>query len=183
MSGIQSVFIRVHPWQRSVTMNTPILEMTAVGKRFPGVVALDNVSLSVGAGEIVALIGENGAGKSTLMKILGGAITRDSGTIKINNQPVDIRSPREASALASRGERMSTGWLLILIVPLSRVIAPPRIFISVDLPAPFSPMSATISPAPTLKLTLSSATTPGNRLPTAVISSMGVFIVTDLCHG
>src|SRR5689334_8863450 len=73
--------------------------MEGVSKRFPGVIALDNVSLSVGAGEIVALIGENGAGKSTLMKILGGAITRDSGTIKINNQPVDIRSPREASAL------------------------------------------------------------------------------------
>ena len=73
--------------------------MEGVSKRFPGVVALDNVSLSVGAGEIVALIGENGAGKSTLMKILGGAISRDSGAIRINGQPVDIRSPREASAL------------------------------------------------------------------------------------
>ena len=72
--------------------------MSGVSKRFPGVIALDNVSLSVGAGEIVALIGENGAGKSTLMKILGGAIARDSGTIKINNEPVEIRSPREASA-------------------------------------------------------------------------------------
>ncbi len=73
--------------------------MSGVSKRFPGVVALDNVSLSVGAGEIVALIGENGAGKSTLMKILGGAISRDNGTIKINGAPVEIRSPREASAL------------------------------------------------------------------------------------
>src|SRR6185369_11878321 len=45
------------------------------------------------------LIGENGAGKSTLMKILGGAIARDAGTVKINGQPVEIRTPREASAL------------------------------------------------------------------------------------
>lgn len=77
----------------------PILEMMGVSKRFPGVVALYNVSLSVGAGEIVALIGENGAGKSTLMKILGGAIERDGGTIKLNGEPVEIHSPREASAL------------------------------------------------------------------------------------
>ncbi len=73
--------------------------MEGVSKRFPGVVALDNVSLKIGTGEIVALIGENGAGKSTLMKILGGAIQRDAGTIKINDEPVEIRSPREASAL------------------------------------------------------------------------------------
>src|SRR5690349_21231899 len=73
--------------------------MEGISKRFPGVVALDQVSLTVGVGEIVALIGENGAGKSTLMKILGGAITRDTGTIKIDGQPVEIRSPSEASAL------------------------------------------------------------------------------------
>src|SRR5918993_2593830 len=79
---------------------TPILlEMEGVSKRFPGVVALDQVSLTVGAGEIVALIGENGAGKSTLMKILGGAVSPDTGSIKINGKPVEIRSPREASAL------------------------------------------------------------------------------------
>src|SRR5215211_2086281 len=73
--------------------------MEGISKRFPGVVALDNVSLRVGTGEIVALIGENGAGKSTLMKILGGAIAQDAGTIKINDEPVEIRSPREASAM------------------------------------------------------------------------------------
>src|SRR5829696_511963 len=73
--------------------------MQGVSKRFPGVVALDQVTLAVGAGEIVALIGENGAGKSTLMKILGGAISRDAGTVRINGETVEIRSPREASAL------------------------------------------------------------------------------------
>ena len=73
--------------------------MEGISKRFPGVVALDSVNLSVGTGEIVALIGENGAGKSTLMKILGGAIPRDKGTVKIDGAPVEIRTPREASAL------------------------------------------------------------------------------------
>jgi ribose transport system ATP-binding protein len=82
-----------------MTPATPILEMDGISKRFPGVVALDQVSLMVGTGEIVALIGENGAGKSTLMKILGGAISRDAGTVKINGEPVEIPSPREASAL------------------------------------------------------------------------------------
>ena len=79
--------------------STPILELIGIGKRFPGVVALDDVSLSVDTGEILALIGENGAGKSTLMKILGGAISRDSGTVKIEGRDVEIRSPGEASAL------------------------------------------------------------------------------------
>src|SRR5918993_258207 len=82
-----------------MTVSSPILEMEGVSKRFPGVVALNQVNLTVGTGEIVGLIGENGAGKSTLMKVLGGAISSDAGTIRINGEPVEIRSPREASAL------------------------------------------------------------------------------------
>ena len=78
--------------------NTPLLEMEGISKRFPGVVALDQVNLSVGEGEVVALIGENGAGKSTLMRILGGAIEPDAGTIKINGERPTINSPRDATA-------------------------------------------------------------------------------------
>jgi len=81
-----------------MTAPTPILEMEGVSKRFPGVIALDRVSLSVGTAEILALIGENGAGKSTLMKILGGVTARDTGSIKIDGEAVEIASPREASA-------------------------------------------------------------------------------------
>ncbi len=76
-----------------------LLEMTGISKRYPGVVALDNVTFNVAPGEIVALIGENGAGKSTLMKILGGVAVRDAGAIRVNGEPVEIRSPLEASRL------------------------------------------------------------------------------------
>ncbi len=73
--------------------------MKGISKRYPGVVALDDVALDVIPGEIVALIGENGAGKSTLMKILGGVTQRDGGTIRVNGEPVEINSPLEASRL------------------------------------------------------------------------------------
>jgi ribose transport system ATP-binding protein len=76
---------------------SPVLEMKGIGKRFPGVVALDNVNLEVYRAEVVALIGENGAGKSTLMKILGGVIEPDSGSLSVAGNEVKIRSPREAS--------------------------------------------------------------------------------------
>jgi len=78
-------------------MPNPILEMFAVSKRFPGVLALEQVHFDIYPSEIVALIGENGAGKSTLMKILGGVIQPDAGTIRLDGEEVHIHSPKEAS--------------------------------------------------------------------------------------
>ncbi|HND51132.1 MAG TPA: sugar ABC transporter ATP-binding protein [Pirellulaceae bacterium] len=65
-------------------------------KRFPGVLAIDRVSLDLRRGEVLALIGENGAGKSTLMKILAGVQTPDSGQLLLDGQPILIESVRQA---------------------------------------------------------------------------------------
>jgi ribose transport system ATP-binding protein len=73
--------------------------MEHVSKEFPGVKALDDMSLTVHAGEVHALVGENGAGKSTLIKILMGVFQKSSGTIYIEGEPVDIRNPIDAAAL------------------------------------------------------------------------------------
>ena len=79
-------------------MNQPVLEMRKIHKRFPGVVALDVVDLSVRPGEVVALAGENGAGKSTLMKILGGVYKPDGGSILMNGEEAQILSVSDATA-------------------------------------------------------------------------------------
>jgi ribose transport system ATP-binding protein len=76
-----------------------LLEMSGITKRFPGVIALRGVSLTLNRGEVLALMGENGAGKSTLMKILGGAQPQDEGTIKLDGQPVEISGVRAAKRL------------------------------------------------------------------------------------
>jgi ribose transport system ATP-binding protein len=74
-----------------------ILALSKISKSFPGVTALDSVELIVAPGEVVALIGENGAGKSTLMKILAGIYQPDTGTIRINGEITQLRSPRDAA--------------------------------------------------------------------------------------
>ncbi|MEA2525314.1 MAG: ribose transport system ATP-binding protein [Thermomicrobiales bacterium] len=77
----------------------PILVTRNIHKRFPGVHALDDVSISAYPGAVLAVIGENGAGKSTLMKVLAGAIHPDEGVIEIDDQPVVLSSPRRAQEL------------------------------------------------------------------------------------
>jgi ABC-type sugar transport system ATPase subunit len=74
----------------------PTVEVQHISKRFPGVVALDDVSLQFFPGEIHAIVGENGAGKSTLMKILSGAYRPDSGTVHLDGEKVFISHPQQA---------------------------------------------------------------------------------------
>ncbi|MBN8900728.1 MAG: sugar ABC transporter ATP-binding protein, partial [Rhodospirillales bacterium] len=79
-------------------MTTPRLTATAVSKRFPGVVALGGVTLTLAPGEVLAVVGENGAGKSTLMKILAGVYQPDEGTVELDGRPVRFAGPAEATA-------------------------------------------------------------------------------------
>jgi ABC-type sugar transport system ATPase subunit len=79
-----------------VTVPVPLIAIDRVTKRFPGVVALRDVSLEVDAGELHAICGENGAGKSTLMKILAGVITDYEGEVLLRGKPVRFRGTREA---------------------------------------------------------------------------------------
>ncbi|MFD2612863.1 ABC transporter ATP-binding protein [Paenibacillus gansuensis] len=74
----------------------PVLELRGITKRFPGVVANDNISLTLKKGEIHALLGENGAGKSTLMSIVFGLYRQDEGEILVNGQVTDIDNPNKA---------------------------------------------------------------------------------------
>ncbi|MCR6670305.1 sugar ABC transporter ATP-binding protein [Devosia ginsengisoli] len=74
----------------------PLVDMVGIDKSFPGVRALSQARFELKAGEVHALMGENGAGKSTLMKILSGVYSRDAGEVRLNGQPVEITSPRQA---------------------------------------------------------------------------------------
>ena len=79
-------------------MEDYIVEMRHITKRFPGIVANDDVTIQVKRGEVYALLGENGAGKSTLMSMLFGMYEPDSGEILINGKSVKMRSSNDATA-------------------------------------------------------------------------------------
>ncbi|ONZ14921.1 hypothetical protein A8F43_03920 [Burkholderia cenocepacia] len=86
--------------RRSVSL--PVLSATGVAKRFDATVALAALDLSIGAGEVVALMGANGAGKSTFVKILSGALQADDGTLTLRGEPYRPASPHMAKRPASR---------------------------------------------------------------------------------
>lgn len=77
-------------------MGNILLNMKGITKRFPGVLALDNVDLTLYEGEVLALVGENGAGKSTLLKILSGAYSKDEGVIEYQGKKLSQYTPQEA---------------------------------------------------------------------------------------
>src|SRR6266700_3848116 len=76
--------------------DAPALELRGITKRFPGVVANDEIDFDLRRGEVHALLGENGAGKSTLVNILYGLYRPDEGEIRINGAPMTMGSPKEA---------------------------------------------------------------------------------------
>ncbi|MEV0719089.1 ATP-binding cassette domain-containing protein [Asanoa sp. NPDC050611] len=88
-------------WTAGAARAAPVtreLTLDGVGKSFPGVRALDGVSFSVRAGEVVALAGENGAGKSTLVKVLAGGLEPDQGRVLLDGRPVRLRSNNDSQA-------------------------------------------------------------------------------------
>jgi D-xylose transport system ATP-binding protein len=82
-----------------MTADKPIVEMHGIAKRYGGVQALSDAGIEIYTGEVHALVGDNAAGKSTLIKILSGAVAKDTGTIKFEGREVEIGSPRAAKAL------------------------------------------------------------------------------------
>ncbi len=103
----------------------PLLEMRGIGKTFPGVRALSDVSLTLNAGEVLVLVGENGAGKSTLVKILAGAQPADEGEILVDGSPVRIDSPYAA-------ERLGIGMIYQEFTLVPQLSAPENIALGAE---------------------------------------------------
>lgn len=92
-AGMKNTTVHDETWQKA---HPVVLEMKNISKSFPGVKALDGVSLNVRAGSVHALMGENGAGKSTLMKCLFGVYSKDDGTIVFDGGEVNFTNSKEA---------------------------------------------------------------------------------------
>src|SRR5215212_5944983 len=97
--GTITSMVQSEPARPDESSRVPLLRVEQVTKSFPGVLALQDVSLEVHPGEVLGLVGENGAGKSTLMKILSGVYQPDSGEIILDGKPVTLHSPRQAQDL------------------------------------------------------------------------------------
>ena len=80
-------------------LSTTLLEMNGITKRFPGVIALNNVDLKINSGEVLAVVGENGAGKSTLIKIMSGAYQQDEGKVMFEGKDEGKLVPARALSL------------------------------------------------------------------------------------
>jgi ribose transport system ATP-binding protein len=96
--------------------HSPTLEVRRVTKRFPGVLALEDVSFELRPGEVHALVGENGAGKSTLIKVITGVYRPDEGQVLFNGEQVTFADPRESQAAG-----ISTIYQEINLIPLLSV--------------------------------------------------------------
>src|ERR1700712_5085676 len=97
-------------------MSHPLLEVAGVSKQFPGVRALDDVSFTLRAGEVHALVGENGAGKSTLIKVLTGVYRPDGGELRHRGEPVAFDRPVQAQRAG-----ISTIYQEVNLIPLRSV--------------------------------------------------------------
>ena len=103
--------------EEDVTMTTaPVLEVAGVTKRFPGTLALDDVSFALRPGEVHALVGENGAGKSTLIKVLTGVYQPDEGEVRHLGEPVTFKRPIDAQRAG-----ISTIYQEVNLVPLMSI--------------------------------------------------------------
>src|SRR5512139_3735845 len=104
------------------------LQLDRISRAFSGVPALHDVSFSVEAGTLHALIGENGAGKSTLIKILSGALAADSGTLLLDGQPYQPSDPRDAlrSGIATVYQELHLIPARRVVVNLVLGLKPPR---------------------------------------------------------
>lgn len=94
-----------------------LLSIRNLSKRYGGLKAVDRLSLDVRRGEILALVGDNGAGKSTLIKAISGAVVPDDGEIRLNDQPLALKTPRDATAAGIETVHQSLGLVDALDVP------------------------------------------------------------------